>query len=68
MDERPARIDDVRYVPLTFVFVSDEERVGERAEHSAGVVEVEKDGTDRVRTHRPDAVGQDKPTLRGLER
>ena len=57
MDERPARIEDIRDIPLALFLVGFQQGVGEPPDDASGVVEVEKDGTDAIGPHRPDAVG-----------
>ena len=68
VDERPARIDDVRDISFTLFLVGFQQRVWEASDHAARVVEVEKDGADAIHAHRTDAMSQNDPTLGGLYR
>ena len=66
--ESAAGINDIRHVPLTLPLIRLEQGFTQAADHFAGIVAVEEECADAIRSHRADTMAEDQPACVGFNR
>src|ERR1700737_5620467 len=67
VDESAARIDNVRYVTPTLIFIGFQQRLAKTPDDLAGIVSIEQKRTDAILSHRAYAMAQNQPSGIGLD-
>jgi len=68
MQDRAAGVDDVRHIAVPLGPDRRQHGLAQPRDHPAGIVQVQQRRADAVATHRADAMRDDEPALRQLDR